>query len=258
MWWHKQKYKLSLRLWNILVSGFLGYHTNPCLFGLNRVLVAVSHRHKQRECFPSRCNLDRNDFSSWTSYSCGVAWTCPWNSEKSLKIIEVMKNKQSREWEEWPTSTKEATISIRFHLSGFDIFGVGVVSLLTSILFLCSQKELREKQIEMVKTVTAAENAINKLQLNTVSIAVNATRLCEKRSMHVCHNISHMTVAAIFGMTNLPLVRLEVSDSPKTGRFPWGVGGHFNVPEYDCEPVKYCFTLLCHNVLWGTLLPTMW
>lgn len=42
-------------------------------------------------------------------------------------------------------------------------------------LFLCLQKELREKQTEMVKTVTAAENAINKLQLNTVSIEVKRT-----------------------------------------------------------------------------------
>ncbi|KAM6897465.1 tripartite motif-containing protein 16 [Xenentodon cancila] len=32
------------------------------------------------------------------------------------------------------------------------------------------EASLREKQMEMVKTVTAAENAINKLQLNTVSI----------------------------------------------------------------------------------------
>lgn len=40
-------------------------------------------------------------------------------------------------------------------------------------LFLNSQRELREKQTDMVKTVTAAENAINKLQLNTVSIEVN-------------------------------------------------------------------------------------
>lgn len=40
---------------------------------------------------------------------------------------------------------------------------------------MCSQKELREKQAEMGKTVTAAENAINKLQLNTVSIEVNTT-----------------------------------------------------------------------------------
>lgn len=38
-----------------------------------------------------------------------------------------------------------------------------------------TQKELREKQTEMVKTVTAAENAINKLQLNTVSIEVNTS-----------------------------------------------------------------------------------
>lgn len=45
--------------------------------------------------------------------------------------------------------------------------------MLNSALFSCSQKELGEKQTEMVKTVTAAENAINKLQLNTVSIEVN-------------------------------------------------------------------------------------
>ncbi|XP_056153469.1 tripartite motif-containing protein 16 [Lampris incognitus] len=32
------------------------------------------------------------------------------------------------------------------------------------------ERELKEKQCEMVKTVTAAENAINKLQVNTVSI----------------------------------------------------------------------------------------
>ncbi|XP_071319118.1 tripartite motif-containing protein 16 isoform X2 [Trachinotus anak] len=37
------------------------------------------------------------------------------------------------------------------------------------------EKELREKQTEMVKTVTAAENAINKLQLNTVSIEQSVT-----------------------------------------------------------------------------------
>lgn len=43
--------------------------------------------------------------------------------------------------------------------------------------FLRPQKELREKQAEMVKTVMAAENAINKLQLNTVSIEVNVSRL---------------------------------------------------------------------------------
>lgn len=44
-------------------------------------------------------------------------------------------------------------------------------------LFHCcfTQKELSEKQTEMVKTVTAAENAINKLQLNTVSIEVNTS-----------------------------------------------------------------------------------
>lgn len=54
-----------------------------------------------------------------------------------------------------------------------DSIVVVVVSVLNSVLFLRSQKELREKQSEMVKTTTAAENAINKLQLNTVSIEVN-------------------------------------------------------------------------------------
>nr|XP_046232329.1 tripartite motif-containing protein 16 isoform X2 [Scatophagus argus] len=39
------------------------------------------------------------------------------------------------------------------------------------------EKELREKQTEMVKTVTAAENAINKLQLNTVSIENSVTEV---------------------------------------------------------------------------------
>lgn len=39
------------------------------------------------------------------------------------------------------------------------------------------EKELREKQSEMVKTVTAAENAINKLQLNTVSIEQSVTEV---------------------------------------------------------------------------------
>lgn len=46
-------------------------------------------------------------------------------------------------------------------------------SMLNSVFLWCSQKELREKQSEMGKTVTAAENAINKLQLNTVSIEVS-------------------------------------------------------------------------------------
>ncbi|XP_039645017.1 tripartite motif-containing protein 16 [Perca fluviatilis] len=36
------------------------------------------------------------------------------------------------------------------------------------------ERELKEKQTEMGKTLTAAENAINKLQLNTVNIEVNA------------------------------------------------------------------------------------
>lgn len=39
------------------------------------------------------------------------------------------------------------------------------------------ERELREKQTEMVKTVTAAENAINKLQLNTVSIEHSVTEV---------------------------------------------------------------------------------
>ncbi|XP_044033698.1 tripartite motif-containing protein 16 isoform X2 [Siniperca chuatsi] len=39
------------------------------------------------------------------------------------------------------------------------------------------QRELCEKQTEMVKTVTAAENAINKLQLNTVSIEQSVTEV---------------------------------------------------------------------------------
>jgi len=36
----------------------------------------------------------------------------------------------------------------------------------------CFQKELHDKQTDMMKTVAAAENAINKLQVNTVSIEV--------------------------------------------------------------------------------------
>ncbi|XP_070783019.1 tripartite motif-containing protein 16 [Enoplosus armatus] len=39
------------------------------------------------------------------------------------------------------------------------------------------ERELSEKQTEMVKTVTAAENAINKLQLNTVSIEHSVTEV---------------------------------------------------------------------------------
>ncbi|XP_065806036.1 tripartite motif-containing protein 16, partial [Labrus bergylta] len=39
------------------------------------------------------------------------------------------------------------------------------------------EKELKEKQTEMVKTVTAAENAINRLQLNTVSIENSVTEV---------------------------------------------------------------------------------
>ncbi|XP_047466079.1 tripartite motif-containing protein 16 [Mugil cephalus] len=39
------------------------------------------------------------------------------------------------------------------------------------------EKELAEKQAEMVKTMTAAENAINKLQLNTVSIENSVTEV---------------------------------------------------------------------------------
>ncbi|KAM7370378.1 hypothetical protein PAMP_009931 [Pampus punctatissimus] len=39
------------------------------------------------------------------------------------------------------------------------------------------ESELREKRTDMVKTVTAAENAINKLQLNTVSIEHSVTEV---------------------------------------------------------------------------------
>uniref|UniRef100_G3PN97 Tripartite motif containing 16 n=1 Tax=Gasterosteus aculeatus aculeatus TaxID=481459 RepID=G3PN97_GASAC len=39
------------------------------------------------------------------------------------------------------------------------------------------EKELREKQGEMVRTVAAGENAINKLQLNTVSIELSVTEV---------------------------------------------------------------------------------
>lgn len=77
----------------------------------------------------------------------GVAWTCPRNSRR--KHPE------------------------RSHLPAGPI---GRLEVLTFFLFLRSQKELREKQTEMVKTVTAAENAINKLQLNTVSIEVSPPR----------------------------------------------------------------------------------
>lgn len=64
--------------------------------------------------------------------------------------------------------------------------------------FLLPQKELREKQAEMVKTVTAAENAINKLQLNTVSIEVNAARLIWTSSPQVCRNTSCIGCGQLF------------------------------------------------------------
>lgn len=64
--------------------------------------------------------------------------------------------------------------------------------------FLLPQKELREKQAEMVKTVTAAENAINKLQLNTVSIEVNAARLTWTSSPQVCRNTSCIGCGRLF------------------------------------------------------------
>lgn len=60
----------------------------------------------------------------------------------------------------------------------------------TFFIFLHPQKELREKQTEMVKTVTAAENAISKLQLNTVSIQVKTTWLTWTSLPHVCRNTS--------------------------------------------------------------------
>uniref|UniRef100_A0A4W5R3B7 Tripartite motif containing 16 n=1 Tax=Hucho hucho TaxID=62062 RepID=A0A4W5R3B7_9TELE len=43
----------------------------------------------------------------------------------------------------------------------------------------CKWRELRDKQTEMVKTVAAAENAINQLQLNTVSFENSVTEVRE-------------------------------------------------------------------------------
>lgn len=52
----------------------------------------------------------------------------------------------------------------------------------------------------MVKTVTAAENAINKLQLNTVSIEVNAASGdMDERTARVSQYFMHRVWAAIFG-----------------------------------------------------------
>lgn len=64
--------------------------------------------------------------------------------------------------------------------------------------FLHPQKELREKQAEMVKTVTAAENAINKLQLNTVSIEVNTALLIWTILPQVCSNTSCIGCGQLF------------------------------------------------------------
>lgn len=64
--------------------------------------------------------------------------------------------------------------------------------------FLLPQKELGEKQAEMVKTVTAAENAINKLQLNTVSIEVNAARLIWTSWPQMCRNTSCIGCGRLF------------------------------------------------------------
>lgn len=83
-----------------------------------------------------------------------------------------------------------------------------VVSVLNSVLSLCSQKELTEKQTEMVKTVTAAENAINKLQLNTVSIEVN-TQVISLGVTRVSQRfIKYQLAAAILGLrTHQPVDR---------------------------------------------------
>lgn len=79
----------------------------------------------------------------------GAAWTCPRIPEAAFALL-------------LNTPSVHNCQRVRFE-----------VEVLTFFLFLRSQKELREKQSEMVKTVTAAENAINKLQLNTVSIEVS-------------------------------------------------------------------------------------
>lgn len=84
-----------------------------------------------------------------------------------------------------------------------------MVSVLNSVLFLRSQKELGEKQAEMVKTTAAAENAINKLQLNTVSIEVNTMHDSSETSCH----ITHRAVAAISGT-------LRYQTRPKQAGFP--------------------------------------
>lgn len=49
---------------------------------------------------------------------------------------------------------------------------------------LCFQRELKEKQIDVLKTITAADNAINKLQLNTVTIEVKQLLSGLKGTVH--------------------------------------------------------------------------
>lgn len=108
-----------------------------------------------------------------------------------------------------------------FHLLGFYIFsawehGCGFFPVLNSVLLWCSQKELREKQSEMVKTVTAAENAINKLQLNTVSIEVNPPHdWSQMNSLSSCHmnvTILNEYQRVIFGLRNHQTAKPEVSE----------------------------------------------
>lgn len=97
---------------------------------------------------------------------------------------------------------------------------VGRAEVLTLFLFLRSQKELREKQAEMVKAVTAAENAINKLQLNTVSIEVRSAARPAGTRVTQCFARRAWPVISGFQLTTL-----RVSDSPTVGRLT-GVAGN--------------------------------
>ena len=54
------------------------------------------------------------------------------------------------------------------------------------------QGELREKQVEMVKIVTAAENAINKLQVNAVNIEVTHRETVSRELCPVKHEWCHV------------------------------------------------------------------
>ena len=57
------------------------------------------------------------------------------------------------------------------------------------------QGELREKQVEMVKIVTAAENAINKLQVNAVTIEVTYRETLFHELCPVKHECCHVCVS---------------------------------------------------------------